>query len=114
MHVSHLKVSVFHSDRTGLNLQLIRGLWLTQAGVREGYRMRSQAAAAEAGVMLQQPKAHRVFSRRIHPWITGPWTWRAAQALGSGGVDCDLCLHTGFLVAVAVTLAFHAHLWGLR
>ena len=29
-----------------------------------------------------------------------------------GGVDSDLCLHTGFLVAVAAALAFHAHLWG--
>ena len=76
--------------------------------------MRSQAAAAEASVTLQQPKAHRVFSRGIRPWITGPWQWRAAQALGSGGVDSDLCLHTGFVVAAAAALAFHAHLLCLR
>ena len=31
-----------------------------------------------------------------------------------GGVDSDLCLHTGFLVAAAADLAFHACLWGLR
>ena len=31
-----------------------------------------------------------------------------------GGVDSDLCLHTGFLVAAAAALAFHAHLWCLR
>ena len=33
---------------------------------------------------------------------------------GSGGVvHSDLCLHTGFLVAAAAALAFHAHLWDL-
>ena len=30
---------------------------------------------------------------------------------GGGGVDSDLCLHTGFLVAAATVLAFHARLW---
>ena len=33
----HLRASVLRSDRTGLKEQLIRGLWLTQAGGREGY-----------------------------------------------------------------------------
>ena len=28
-----------------------------------------------------------------------------------GNVDSDLCLHTGFLVTVAVASAFHAHVW---
>ena len=28
-----------------------------------------------------------------------------------GGVDSDLCLHTGFLLAAAAALAFHARLW---
>ena len=32
-----LRVSVLRSDRMGLKEQLIRGLWLTQAGGREGY-----------------------------------------------------------------------------
>ena len=36
--VGCLRVSVLRSDRTGLKEQLIRGLWLTQAGGREGYR----------------------------------------------------------------------------
>ena len=36
------------------------------------------------------------------------------QAPGRGGVDSDLCLHTGFLVAAAAALASHARLWGLR
>ena len=30
-----------------------------------------------------------------------------------GSVDSDLCLHTGFLVAAAAALGFHAHLWCL-
>ena len=98
----------------GLEEQLIRGPWLTQAGGREGYGMRGETAAAEAGVMLQQPEVRRVFSRGSCPWITGPWQWRATQAPGRGGVDSDLCLHTGFLVAAAAALAFHSLLWGPR
>ena len=76
--------------------------------------MRSKPAAAEAGVTLQQPEAHRVFYRVSCPCITGPWQWRAAQAPGRDGVDSDLCSHTGFLVAAAAALAFHARLWGPR
>ena len=72
------------------------------------------AAAAEASMALQQPEARHVFSWGSCPWITGAWQWRAAQASGRGGVDSDLCLHTGFLVAAAAALASHARLWGLR
>ena len=36
MCVGHLRASVLCSGRTGLKEQLIRGLWLTQAGGREG------------------------------------------------------------------------------
>ena len=36
--VGRLRVSVLHSDRMGLKEQLLRGLWLTQAGGREVYR----------------------------------------------------------------------------
>ena len=41
-------------------------------------------------------------------------TLAVAGCTGSrkGGVDSDLCLHTGFLVAAAAALAFHARLWG--
>ena len=46
----------------GLKEQLIRGLWLTQAGGREGYVMKGEPAEAEAGMMLQPPEALRVFS----------------------------------------------------
>ena len=37
LRVGRLRASVLCSDRTGLKEQLIRGLWLTQAGGREGY-----------------------------------------------------------------------------
>ena len=37
LHVGRLRASVLRSDRTGLKEQLLRGLWLTQAGWREGY-----------------------------------------------------------------------------
>ena len=111
LSVGHLRASVLRSDRTGLKEQLIRGLWLTQAGGREGYWMRGEPAAAEASVTLQQPEAYRVFSQGSCPWIMGPWQWWAAQAPRRGGVDGDLCLHTGFLVAAAAALAFHACLW---
>ena len=73
--------------------------------------MRGEPAAAEASVTLHQPEVRRVFSRGSCPWITGPWWWWAAQAPGRGGVDRDPCLHTGFLVAAAAALAFHARLW---
>ena len=73
--------------------------------------MQGEPVAAEASTTLQQPEVRRVSSQGICPWITGPWQWWAAQAPGRGGVDSDLCLHTGFLVAAAVVLAFHACLW---
>ena len=72
--------------------------------------MRGEPATAEAGVTLQQPEACRVFSQGSCPWIMGPWLWRAAQAPGRGGVDSDLCLHTGSLVVAAAALASHARL----
>ena len=75
--------------------------------------MRGEPAVTEAGVMLQQPEAHSAFSRRSCPWITEPWQWWAAQGPGRGGVDSDLCSHTGFLLVAAAALASHARLWGL-
>ena len=94
---------------------MIPGLWLTQAGGREGYgsytEMRGKPAVAEAGETLQQPEACCVFSQGSCPWITGPWQSRAAQTPRTGGVDIDPCLHIGFLVAAAAVLVFHAHLW---
>ena len=37
LRVGRLRASVLRSDRTGLKEQQLRGLWLTQAGGREGY-----------------------------------------------------------------------------
>ena len=72
--------------------------------------MWSKAAGAEASVMLHLPEACRVFSWGSCPWIMGPWQWRVAQTPGRGGVDSDLYLHTGFLVAAVAALASHARL----
>ena len=41
LHVGCLRASVLCSDRTGLKEQLLWGLWLTQAGGREGYGCRA-------------------------------------------------------------------------
>ena len=75
LHVGRLRASIPHPDRMGLKEQLLRGLWLTQAGGREGYGVRGKPAAAEAGVTLQQPETHRAFSRGSCPRITGAWQW---------------------------------------
>ena len=74
--------------------------------------MWGEPAAAEASMMLPHPEGLRAFSLGSCPWITGPWQWWAAQAPVRAGVDSDLCLHTGLLVAVAAALASHARLWG--
>ena len=109
--VGHLRASVLYSDRTVLKEQLNSKLWLTQAGGKEGYGILGEPVVAESGMVLQQPEAHHVFSWESCLWIMGPWPWWAAQSLGRGGVDSDLCLHTGFLMAAAAAFAFHAHLW---
>ena len=55
--------------------------------------MWGEPAAAEASVTLQQPEACHLFSQGSCPWITGPWQWRAAQALG-GEVWIVTCAYT--------------------
>ena len=74
--------------------------------------MWGKPAVTEACVTLQQSEQRHVFSWLSCPWITGTWQWRAAQVPGRGSVESDLCLPTGFLVAAAAALVFHAHLWG--
>ena len=76
--------------------------------------MWGEPAVAEASTTLHQPEACSAFSLGSCPWILGPWQWRAAQAPGRGGVESDLCSHTGFLVAAAAALMSHARLWGPR
>ena len=112
LHVGRLRASVPCPDRMGLKEQLTRGLWLTEARGREGYGCGGQPVAAEAGGNLQQPEARRVFSQGSCPRITGAWPWRATPAPMRGGVESDLCLHTGLLVVAAAALASYASLWG--
>ena len=76
--------------------------------------MRGEPAAAVAGLTLHQPEVRRAFSQGSCPRITGTWHWWAAQVPGRGCVESDLCSHTGFLVAAAAALAYHAPLWGPR
>ena len=108
LRVGRLRASIPGPDRTGLKEQLLRGLWLTQAVGREGYRGGGgEPAASEAGVMLHQPEAHSAFSRGSCPWIPGPWQWRAAQAPGRAvwTVTCaqsEGCLFILFMVSFAV------------
>ena len=73
--------------------------------------MQGEPAAADASMMLHQPEACSVFSQRSCPWITGCWQWQAAKTPGKGGMDSDLRLHTGFLVAAEAALAFHSRVW---
>ena len=73
--------------------------------------MWGEPAVAEPDMTFQQPGACRVFTQRGCPWIMGPWQWQVTQVPGRGGVGSDLCLHTGFLVASAAALEFHACLW---
>ena len=80
LRVGRLRASVLCSDRTGLKEPLIWWLWLTQAGGREGHRVREEPEAAEAGVTLHQPEARHALSQGSCPWIPGPWQWLAAQA----------------------------------
>ena len=87
LHVGNRRASVLHSDRTGLKEQLLQGLWLTQAGVTEGYGVQGEPALAEASMTLQQSEMHCVLFRGSFPWILGPWQWWAAQAPRKGGVE---------------------------
>ena len=74
--------------------------------------MRGEPAAAEAGVMLHQSEAPCVLPGKLSLdrgilAVAGCTGFREG-----GGVDSDLCWHTGFLVAAAAALASHARLWG--
>ena len=67
LRVGRLRASVLRSHRTGLKEQLLRGLWLTQAGGEGGVQMRGEPAAAEAGMTLQQPEAPCVLPGKLSP-----------------------------------------------
>ena len=52
LHVGCPLASVLHPDRRGLKEKLLWGLWLTQAGGREGYGMWGEPPVAEASMVL--------------------------------------------------------------
>ena len=108
LHVGSPLASVLCPDRMRLRSHWLGGSVSLRLGRREWYGMQGESAAAEAGMRLQQPESCHVFSWGSCPWIMGPWQWQAAQVAGRGGVGSDLCLHTGFLVAAAGALVFHA------
>ena len=112
LRVGRLRASVPRPDRTGLKEQLLRGLWLAQAGGGRGTEEAGRACGVRGVVTLHQPEARCAFSQGSCLWITGPWQWQAAQAPGRGCVESDLCSHTGFLEAAAAALASPARLWG--
>ena len=77
-------MSVVRPDRKGLKEQLLRGLWLTQAGGREGYGVRGELLVAEASVTLHQLEAPCVLPGKLsldHGTVavagcTGSWEGR--------------------------------------
>ena len=108
--VSHPLASVLRPDRMWLKERLIRGLWLTQAGAGEGGVQnvgracggRSQCDTATAwGMPFVLPGKLSLDH--------GTLAVAGCTGSGRGGVDSDLCLHTGFLVTAAAALTFHAH-----
>ena len=113
LHVGRLRASALRSHRAGLKSSCFGGSGSLRPGGGRGTDA-GRACGCRGRMTLQQPEAHRVFSWGSCPWITGAWLWWAAQVPGRGSVDCDLCLHTGFLVVAEAALASHACLWGPR
>ena len=71
--VGHPQACVPCPERRGLKQQLIRALLLTQVGEREEYGSHNwNVVVSEAGVKLQQPEVHHVFSWGSYLWIWGP------------------------------------------
>ena len=93
LHVGRLRATVLHSDRTGLKEQLFRGLWLTQAGGRERYRMWGEPVAAEAGVTWHQPEARVCSPREVVPGSRNPGSG-GLHRLPGGAVWRVTCAHT--------------------
>ena len=114
LRVGRLRASVPRPDRTGLKEPLLQGLWLTQAAGREGY--------GGGGASLRRQWRCDVAAARGAPCVLpgklspdhGSLAMAAAQAPRRGGVESDLCSHTGFLVAAAAALVSPARLWGPR
>ena len=82
LHVGRPLASVLCSDRRGLKEWLIRGLWLTQARGREGYGMRGEPAAAEAGMTFQQLRRAVCSPREVVPGSRDPGSGRLHRLPG--------------------------------
>ena len=93
LHVSRLLASVLCPDNKGLKEQLIRGLWLTQAGEREAYGMQGEPAAAEASITLQQPEVCCVSPRVVVPGSRDPGSGRL-HSLPGGEESIVTCVCT--------------------
>ncbi|XP_060142899.1 receptor-interacting serine/threonine-protein kinase 2-like isoform X1 [Globicephala melas] len=93
LHVGRRRTSVLRSDRTGLKEELIRGLWLSQAGGREGHRGQGEPVAPQADVTLHQPEARRAFSREVVPGSREPGSG-GLHRLPGRGVWIVTCAHT--------------------
>ena len=91
LRVGRLRVSVPHPDRTGLKEQLLRGLWLTQARGREGYRcgasLQWQRPAGSCSSLRRTvrspgevvPGSREPGSGGLH-WLPGGAVWRVTCA----------------------------------
>ena len=85
--VGGLRASVLRSDGTGLKEQLIWGLWLTQAGGREGYgcggRLRRQrrrdVAAAQGAPCVLPGKLSPDHGTLAVAGCTGSWEGRCGE-----------------------------------
>ena len=93
LRVGRLRASVPRSDRTGLKEQLLRGLWLTQAGGGSGTEEAGRACGVRGVVTLQQPEARRAFSREVVPGSREPGRGGLHRLLG-GAVWRVTCART--------------------
>ena len=121
--VGRLRVSVLRSDRTGLKQQLIRGLWLTQAGGEGGVRNAGRACSGRGQRDVARWSAPYVLPGKLsldHGTLAvvgctgsqegrcGGWPVLAHRLLG--GCNSSLSVSCPSLVSVLIAPAC-AHLW---
>ena len=115
LHVGHPQAPVPLPDRRGLKQQLIRALLLTQAGKREGYGSHNLNAGHACVGRGRYDVAAGWGTACVLPGMLSldHGTPAVVGCTGSRGhVGSDLCLHTGFLLAVAAAIAVHTCLRG--
>ena len=119
LHVGRPQASVPCPDRRALKQRRIMDLLLTHAGRREGFCSYNWNAGRAHGWQrlpwcCNSLRHAMCYPGEVVPGSRDPGSGGLHRLLGVRGVDSDLCLHTGFLVAAATALASHAHLWGPR